>query len=358
MPLRPASFTIRRPAWLRYAAAVAITSCALAVKLLLVPLISADVPFLVFFAAVMASAVVGGLGPGLLATALAAVFDSYFFTAPFGRFGFGNAEQQIRVALFVVESALISVICTRLEAARETAEANAAEARELERRMLEIADEEQRRIGHDLHDGLGQHLFGITLIAKRLEQRLATAGSSEAEDACKLTALARTAVAWSHDLSRTLSPPALAFNGLPEALRELAGHAEGIFDIDCTYEQVGDPPDVDVPSRVHLYRIAQEAVSNAVRHGKAKHVDVRLEQSDGSVVLRIVDDGIGIDPAVTRGAGASTSGGGMGLRIMRYRARIIGAAVEVRRLPAGGTEVACRFAPPRQEPERMADGSR
>src|SRR6185503_14769014 len=153
---------------------------ALALKLLLVPLVTQDEPFLLFFAAVIAAAVFGGLGPGLLATALATLLDGYFFMSPYGRFELQSADQLLRLALFMVECVFVSLIAARLKSARQHAEESAAEARELERRILEISDAEQRRIGHDLHDGLGQHLTGIALMSKRLQQRLTAASSPEA----------------------------------------------------------------------------------------------------------------------------------------------------------------------------------
>src|SRR5262249_11839481 len=144
-----------------------IVGVALAMKLLLVPVLTSDTPFLLFFAAVIASAAFGGLGPGLLATTLAALFDSYYFNAPFGHFGFDTPSQRGRLMLFLAEGVLVSVICARLKSARQQADDNAAEARELERRILEISDAEQRRIGHDLHDGLGQQLTGMTMMLRR-----------------------------------------------------------------------------------------------------------------------------------------------------------------------------------------------
>src|SRR6185295_12442242 len=131
---------------------------------------------------------------------------------------------------------------------------------------------EHRRIGHDLHDGLGQHLTGITLVAKRLQQRLNAENSQYASEAAQVCALARTAVEWTHDLSRSLSPPVLEREGLAEALRELAANAERIFSISCVFQHEGEVRFDDVPAGVHLYRIAQEAISNSVKHGDAKNV--------------------------------------------------------------------------------------
>ena len=186
----------RRSAWLRYGAAVVTVAVALALKLLLVPLVTQDEPFLLFFAAVIASAVFGGLGPGLLATALATLLDGYFFMMPYHKLALQSADQAVRLIVFAGECVLISMIAARLKNARQRAEINAEAARVLERQILEISDDEQRRIGHDLHDGLGQHLTGIALITRRLQQRLSSAASPEADEAMKLSQLAKTAVEW------------------------------------------------------------------------------------------------------------------------------------------------------------------
>ena len=332
---------ILRPLWLRYGAAVFVTGAALAVKLLLTPIVSRDEPALLFFAAVIVSAVFGGLGPGLLATLISAACDGYFFMQPFGRWALANVAEQWRLGVFIAEGVFISLICARMQSARRSAESSAAEARELEGRLLETSEAEQRRIGHDLHDGLGQHLTGIALMTRRLQRRLASAGSTEeSNDAAKICELANTAVGWTHDLSRSLSPPNLASAGLPSALAELAAHSESVFHIHCSFECVGDSFDrLDVGVAVHLYRIAQEAVTNAARHGHAQQIRIRLEMTNGDTLLslQIIDDGTGIQQPTT------ATGDGMGLRIMRYRAKMIGAAIELDHPPTGGTVITCRY---------------
>jgi signal transduction histidine kinase len=329
----------RRPAWVRYGVAVALAAAALALKLLLVPILTEDEPFLLFFAAIIASAAFGGLGPGLLATAVASLIDNYFFVAPFNQFGFTNTGQQGRLVLFIAEGVFISIICARLKSSRQRADDSATEARELERQILEISDAEQRRIGHDLHDGLGQHLTGIALMVRRLEHHLAAVSSPDTGEAHRLSELTKTAVEWTHDLCRSLSPPVLeSAGGLPEALRELAANAETIFNIECTFAQNGAAlPAVDLASSVHLYRIAQEAISNAVRHGGARHVQIELRGTADAVAVRVADDGAGIETS------KASEGEGMGLRIMRYRARMIGASIELTRRDGGGTLVSCVF---------------
>ena len=334
---------VPRPLWLRYGVAVLLTVAVLALKLVLAGVLRTDTPFLLFLASVMASAWYGGLGPGLLATGLAAFASDYYFMPPFHALSLSRLDL-VQAALFAVEGAFISVISAGLASARRRAEQSEAGARQLERRILEIADEEQRRIGHDLHDGLGQHLTGIALMVRRLEHHLRASSSPDADDARRLSDLTRTAVEWTHDLSRSLSPAVLESpGGLSEALRELAANAETIFTIRCTFEQTGASlPPVDLASSVHLYRIAQEAISNAVRHGEAKHVAIELRGTSDALAVRVVDDGAGIEQPSASGR----DGEGMGLRIMRYRARMIGATIDLARRSGGGTEVTCVFTQP------------
>jgi signal transduction histidine kinase len=327
---------------IRYGTAVIATGVVLGLRLVLIPLKPAtqDAPFLMFFLAVLIAAIRGGFGPGLLATVLAAGCNDYFFMKPLGTFEL-TAEQVLQLAMFIVEGVLISFICARLRASRRAIEDGAAEARALERRILEISDAEQRRIGHDLHDGLGQHLTGIALLMRRLQKHLIARGAPEAADAEKVANLANTAVGWTHDLCRSLSPAALESAGLAEGLRELAANAENIFSIACVFEADNEEraATIDVESAGNLYRIAQEAISNAVRHGKATRVDLRLIGRPTAVEIEISDNGTG----VAAHQPASPDGNGMGLRIMRYRAKMIGADVTVRPRNGGGTVVACRY---------------
>jgi signal transduction histidine kinase len=332
-----------RSVWVRYGAAIAAVGVTLGVKLLLRPIISQDAPFLLFFAAVLIAAWIGGLGPGLLATALATVFNGYFFMQPFNQFAFASADQVARLMLSALEGVCISVICTKLQSARQRAEESEREARELERRILEISDAEQRRIGYDLHDGLGQHLTGIALMTRQLENRLTAEQSPHAARAVKISGLADTAVEWTHNLTRSLSPPALEKVGLAEALQELAANAENIFNIQCSFERDGQTDIRDLAAAVHLYRIAQEAISNAVKHGNAAHIRLRLSDLGNEIHMQIIDDGSGIQPANNHG-----EQDGMGLRIMQYRARMIGAQIDVQHRNGesqnqSGTVVTCRY---------------
>lgn len=208
----------------------------------------------------------------------------------------------------------------------------------LETEVLDISDREQQRIGQDLHDGLGQHLTGIELMSQVLEQRVASVKSRDAQvlsgEVAKITRHVRDAISQTRSLARGLSPVVLESEGLMAALHQLAAQAEQMFQIQCRFEC--DPPVlVDEPSvATHLYRIAQEAVSNAVKHGKARKVIVRLRANSERLFLMVKDDGVGISKSPPKSKG-------MGLRIMQYRAGMIGGSLVVQREPDGGTSVLC-----------------
>lgn len=216
------------------------------------------------------------------------------------------------------------------------------ERRRLEQEILEISEQERRRIGQDLHDGLGQMLTGIGLISKALERRLRAADEPEADSAAEVAELIKEADQQARGLARGLVPVELDANGLSTALQRLAANAERLFSIVCTFEPVGISQLNDNTTATHLYRIAQEAVSNAVKHGRATRVTIALASGDDRVRLRIQDNGVGFPdvPGETQG---------MGVRIMHYRARIIGGTLDIRDDPAGGTVITCtvrRTAPP------------
>jgi two-component system sensor kinase FixL len=213
------------------------------------------------------------------------------------------------------------------------------ERKKLEKEILEISAREQRRIGHDLHDGLCQYLAGIGFLSQILTDKLSEKSSPEASDARKITDLINESVSKSRSLARGLFPVRLEENGLVSALEELAASTESLFLIQCHF---GCDEDVLLRDNVraqNLYYIAHEAVMNAVKHGKANNVWLRLETSDERGLLTVRDDGVGI----------SEQGrpDGMGLRIMHYRAEMIGASVQVRRHAERGTVVSCSFPTPR-----------
>ncbi len=209
-----------------------------------------------------------------------------------------------------------------------------SERKRLERQILEISDREQHRIGQDLHDGLCQQLAGIELMSQVLERKLAASSPTNAERVAELGGHVRAAIVQARQLAHGLSPVTLESEGLMSALQELANNSQKLFRVTCTF--ICDPPVLvhDQAVATHLYRIAQEAVSNAIKHGKARHVTLSLKNAGGRNVLMIKDDGVGLPRVLPTGKG-------MGLHIMQYRARMIGGAAMVERDLDGGTSVIC-----------------
>lgn len=210
------------------------------------------------------------------------------------------------------------------------------ERKRLENAVLEISAREERRIGQDLHDGLGQHLTGVAFMAKVHEERLAEAASSETEDAAKLVKLVNEAIRKTRELARGLLPVVSDSRGLMSALQLWAAEVEDLFRISCRFQCESPVLIHDAIVATHLYHIAQEAVNNAIRHGDAREISIRLTASDSRGVLTIEDNGAGIRENATAGCG-------IGLHIMNYRAGMIGGSLEVRRPAARGTAVVCTF---------------
>jgi PAS domain S-box-containing protein len=208
------------------------------------------------------------------------------------------------------------------------------ERRRLERQILSISDEEQARIGHELHDGLCQQLIGLTFDANRLLEEAEERRPPDLKVAKRLAEGLDGAITEARQLSRGLFPVRLEGAGLLSALEELAGRTEKRFGVTCRLEAAGE---LALPSKTvatQLYRIAQEALSNAARHSGGKNIRLRLAAEPGGLVLRVQDDGSGFNP--------SRESTGMGLHIIRYRARSIGAKLDVMTSSGGGTEVRVR----------------
>ncbi|MBE3096483.1 MAG: PAS domain-containing protein [Planctomycetes bacterium] len=211
------------------------------------------------------------------------------------------------------------------------------ERKALEREILEISAEERHRIGQDLHDVLGQNLTGVAFLSKVLSRRLKEAGAAEAEQAAQIADLVARCVSQVRSLSHGLCPVELKEEGLMNALGNLAARVEDLFGIPCRFECGESIPVSDGTVATNLYHIAQEAVNNATKHAQARRLAIRLERSDESIILSVEDDGIGL-PAQPQ------PGKGMGLRIMQYRADLLGASLGLERPEGGGTRVVCTLA--------------
>lgn len=206
----------------------------------------------------------------------------------------------------------------------------------LEKEILEISDREKRRLGQDLHDGLGQLLTGIGFKSKSLENKLAARELPEAANARQLAELVTQAISESRAVARGLQPVGLEDTGLMTALQELVTNVAGLFKIDCTFKCPEPILLNDAAVAMHLYRIAQEAVNNVVKHARAFRVEISLRRKDDKLCMAVRDDGIGFVPR--------PGAGGMGLNIMRYRAAIIRGALSVEPNGPSGTTVSCTVA--------------
>jgi PAS domain S-box-containing protein len=211
------------------------------------------------------------------------------------------------------------------------------ERKQLEKALLDISAREQRRIGQDLHDGLGQHLTGIAFMAKVHEAKLAENQLPDAADAAKIVKLVNEAIHKTRVLARGLLPVEVSDSqGLMSALQVWAGEVEDLFGISCRFQCETAVLIHDNTTATHLYHIAQEAVNNAIKHGRSQDILILLSAENGWGTLQIRDNGTGIQED-------RSSSRGMGLHIMSYRAGMIGGRLDVRPNPPCGTCVTCMF---------------
>ena len=238
-----------------------------------------------------------------------------------------------------------------------------AEDAVVEREVAEVSGRLERRIGQDLHDGLGQVLTGISFQLKALQRRLATAENSPAQaeaiaSTADITSQVTQAIAQTRTLARMLHPVEAEADSLGTAMRDLGSIAEKVFAVQAIVQWDDDLPipaatidedshdglvdSPDTPPSMHLYRIAQEALSNAIRHGGAKHLWITGSVSHGHGELVIADDGSGFTPSATA-SNCHAPRTGMGLRIMAYRAARLGGNFTLEHRPEGGMRVTVRW---------------
>jgi signal transduction histidine kinase len=246
------------------------------------------------------------------------------------RFGVFVIAVELIVALRVLHEELEDRAKER--AAKLTAEIAAREG--LERELLHISEREQRRVGHDIHDSLCQHLTGTALAGQVLAENLKAQGSPQTNSALRVVELIEEGITLSRNLAKGLNSVRLSTDGLMEALEDFASSTSDLFKISCRFECPLPVLINNNDAAEHLFRIAQEAVGNAVKHGQARNIVIRLDVSRDGKLLRVIDDGRGLPPA-------HMNGKGMGLRIMSYRAQLMGAKFNIRRRDTAGTVVTC-----------------
>jgi PAS domain S-box-containing protein len=203
----------------------------------------------------------------------------------------------------------------------------------LEQEILEISNREQRRLGSDLHDGLGQELTGLSLLLKGLEVQLSREAPQYISQVIKISDLLARAIQSTRSLARGLAPVNLERGGLPEALKHLAARCADMYNLQCTFTSGGQKlPELEEGAATHLYRIAQEATTNAARYARATSIAIELRTAGRKLQLSIADDGIGLSAGLAQGRP------GMGLKIMEYRARMLGGTISFEE-PAAGTRI-------------------
>jgi PAS domain S-box-containing protein len=209
-----------------------------------------------------------------------------------------------------------------------------SERKRMAAEILRVSEREQRRVAEDLHDGVGQQLAGLSCLSDALKKDLAKHDSPETAAAARICVLQESLVTQVRGLARGLHPVALESEGLMSALNGLAARVTELFKTTCTFQCQLPVPIEDNSIAIHLYRIAQEAISNAIRHGRAQRIEIGLSATRHHVILSVRDDGLGI-------VDNEASRKGMGLRIMNYRAGMIGASIVVQRRAGRGTEMVC-----------------
>lgn len=242
------------------------------------------------------------------------------------------------VLIFVIrrEERAVNASTSKFVQTNEQLRQEITERKELEKELLGITERERRWIGQELHDSIGQQLTGIELMTKVLQQNLAGKDLPEADYAAKITALVNETTGQTRDLAKGLHPLDVGDCDLVAALDKLVTGTQHLFETSCRLKYESVPAIKDASVVANLYRIAQEAISNAIRHGKAEHILIRLASNGNQSTLTVESDGLDFPEG-------QNINKGMGLKIMSYRAEVIDGSFKIRRGHHGGTIVTCVF---------------
>jgi len=217
-----------------------------------------------------------------------------------------------------------------------TTERDITERRRLEKEILDITERERELIGQEMHDGMGQVLTGIAIKCKGLALKLKGKSSEEMKDALKISKLANKAIAQTRDLAKMLYPVDIETGGLVSALQTLAANTEKTMGVTCRFRCGKSVSVKNLVEAKQIYRIVQEAITNAVRHGKAKNININLRFTKNGTILSVNNDGMDFPKLSPRKKG-------LGLKVMKYRTDLIGGSLDIRKGDKGGTVVICIF---------------
>jgi PAS domain S-box-containing protein len=208
------------------------------------------------------------------------------------------------------------------------------ERKRLQREIIEASDSEMRRIGHDLHDGVGQQLTALALSCASLQHELQAQAPKCVDPLKKIGIELHDIIRQIRMLSHGLAPVSFEENGLTEALRRLANNTSAAARVNCEFEEPANDSSCDADASAQLYRIGQEAVTNALKHGRASKILISLATSGHRTELRVSDNGRGFSPSLSNGHG-------LGLHAMKYRADVIGAELRIESETGKGTCITC-----------------
>src|SRR6266536_2248810 len=284
-----------------------------------------------------------GLGIAVISIAVSMLSD---VAAGIPALGFWNAGMAlVSYALFAGVLSKLRILVGQLD--RRVQERTAAlqremaERRRLDQEIAQVADRERRRLGQDLHDRLGQHLTGTALAAQVLKEKLAAKSAPEVTEAEKLVHYVEEGIDLTRNLARGFFSPELEAEGLSVSLECLAENISERFAVNCIFHGERLIPMRDPEVATQLYRIAQEAVINAAKHAAAENIDIRVTVNGSELALAITDDGVGIPDKLPDSKG-------LGLRLMRHGAALIGATLSVQRHGGNGTAAICKLRIPNQ----------
>jgi PAS domain S-box-containing protein len=216
-----------------------------------------------------------------------------------------------------------------------TTERDITERRSLEKEILDITEKERRLIGQEMHDSMGQVLTGIAVKSKGLALKL-KGKSSEMKNALEISKLAGKAIAQTRNLARMLYPVDIETGGLVSALKMLASNTEEILGVTCQFRCEKFVSVENLVEAKQIYRIVQEAITNAIKHGKAKNIRIKLYLTKGKTILSVKNNGRAFQKSLPKNKG-------LGLKIMKYRTDLIGGSLDIRKGKKGGTVVTCEF---------------
>ncbi|MCU0938406.1 MAG: sensor histidine kinase [Burkholderiaceae bacterium] len=201
-----------------------------------------------------------------------------------------------------------------------------------------VAEQEKRRVSLELHDGLGQHLAGVAFVVRSLAEAVHAGKTPEASEVDWLQRLINEAVSRTRSLARGLWPASLERGSLGDSIRRFAEDLESIYGVSCTVQIDAEPQLASPAAAYHIFRIVQEASNNAIKHGRARRLEFRIERLGDDFEITVLNDGVTPDP------GQLASARGIGVAGMQLRADAIGGSLSIEPRPAGGAEVSLRLA--------------